>query len=221
MSASAEAVEYPGPVVVDCLGRELRAKGVADGSYTCPFCNGAVSAKWPEHAASKCANPACLARLSPPYPVELARETVARQDAAQRDRERWEREEKARAARQKAAAKWCREPGCGKPSTTTIGGMTYCDGCKRLDRCETKRCNNRGRNYLNGICQSCAIAQGREGQVFFLGRWRTPQEFALRITRAPEMKGVTWKADPERGAIVGTQGTFECVLYVKQWQKKG
>jgi len=52
------------------------------------------------------------------------------------------------------------------------------------------------------------------GQTFFFGRWRTMQEAILRITRAPEMRGVTWVREGDQ--IVGRDGRgFEMRLNVE------
>ena len=60
--------------VRDCLGRERQPDRVwPDGSYNCPFC-------WSAAKPEGCANPMCFARISPPFPVERAREIVAAEE---------------------------------------------------------------------------------------------------------------------------------------------
>lgn len=66
-------------IVVDCLGRERTPdKFWPDGSYNCPFCNYACS-------PAGCPNPACFARVSPPFPADMAREIIRKQEASKRE----------------------------------------------------------------------------------------------------------------------------------------
>lgn len=66
-------------IVTDCLGRERSPEKVfPDGSYNCPFCCAAVLAAW-----DGCQNPACLARVSPPYPAARAISELAEQEKRQ------------------------------------------------------------------------------------------------------------------------------------------
>ena len=81
-------------------GEARDAKTYEDGSYSCPWCGGAVpSPEHPNYAdgeypvyireaweAHGCANPACFARVNPPMPIEVI-ERVRAEAQARRDEE--------------------------------------------------------------------------------------------------------------------------------------
>lgn len=77
--------------VRDCLGRERAIeKRWPDGSYNCPFCGYATRGE------AGCPNPACFARVDPPFPVEMAREMLAKVEERERELvERIERHKRA------------------------------------------------------------------------------------------------------------------------------
>lgn len=81
-------------IVKDCLGRERTPEHVwPDGSYSCPFCFGAVMGDW-----NGCHNPACAARVDEKgaldFPPEVAQKSLVEQEKrAAEVRERAEIEE--------------------------------------------------------------------------------------------------------------------------------
>jgi hypothetical protein len=89
-------------IITDCLGREREVTRTwPDGSYNCPFCDYAVPAAGlefdhgvkdlvPVHVG--CQNPACFARVNPPYPADRAREDLRCHEAQLAEEVRRKRE---------------------------------------------------------------------------------------------------------------------------------
>lgn len=119
-------------MIVDCLGRVFPVGHVwPDGSYNCPVCHAAV-----RPGAAGCPNPACFARVSPPYPVEKAREILAREEARAS-------EEKAQQEAREFSARWRRETEEREAQQT------------REVTAEAQR---------RGACVSCALESARWGR---------------------------------------------------------
>lgn len=98
----------------------------------------------------------------------------------------------------------CIEPGC---EVEAVKGSRRCHDCNGEDDCLF--CINRA--VRGKLCRVCAERE-HPGRVFFMGRWRTRVEFALRIKRDSSMRGVTWAREGDW--IVGREGSFEIRLRV-------
>lgn len=114
-------------VVRDCLGRERRPVHIySDGSFNCPFCS------YPVIGKPGCSNPACFARVDPPYPVEEAKRRIALDELRKK-------EERKRAADAAWSEKWREED--------------------RKER-EAERARRIAEAEKRGVCVWCMIAGG-------------------------------------------------------------
>lgn len=100
----------------------------------------------------------------------------------------------------------CIEPGC---EVEAAKGARRCLDCIGADECVAHPCHNVA--VRGNLCRVHAERK-YPGRVFFMGRWRTRVEFALRVKRDPSMRGVTWVREGDW--IVGREGSFEIRLRV-------
>jgi len=74
--------------------------------------------------------------------------------------------------------------------------------------CAAHKCTYRV--VRKGLCAAHASKAEHPGRVLYLGRWRTPEEAAVRIISDQSMRGVKWAI--ESGVLIGRQNGFEMRL---------
>lgn len=113
----------------------------------------------------------------------------------------------------------CKEPGCRFPASLRPSGPWTDSFDGRCDYCRgSSKCDGRQRLYKqkcgnlavhSTLCRPCAAFE-HPGQIFFRGRWRTPDDAAFQVARDRSNRGVTWEA--REGQLIGRLGGYLIAL---------
>lgn len=116
-----------------------------------------------------------------------------------------------------APGQLCREPGCRFQASTRPSGPWAdsfdgrCEWCRGNSKCDArprgKKCENLAARST--LCRPCAERK-HPGKIFYMDRWRTPEEATLRVVTDKANRGVQWEA--REGQLIGRLGGYLIAL---------